>query len=603
MAKPSYTAEEAGAQVIRDGYSWGYTQGDPVTVTYAFRDDRPAYNNTSNVYGTFSQFNSVQIAAATTALELWSDVANITFVPEGTGSAPYGETASILFGNYRANDGAAAFAYLPSPSRTDGHGAQGDVWVNRYYGDFTPYDGNYANLALIHEIGHAIGLGHPGDYDAMAGVSITYSNSAEYVQDTRQYSVMSYFDAGYTGADHGGVYASTPLMHDIVALQMLYGANYDTRSGDTTYGFGSNAGAAYALNGMYDVAVFSVWDGGGEDTFDFSGYDVAQLIDLREGSFSDVGGLTRNVSIAPGAIVENAIGGSGSDTIYGNDAANYIHGGAGKDAIRGGAGNDILDGSYGKDWIFGGAGDDTIFGGNGCNFLAGNAGDDTITGGIHNEKIKGGDDNDTIYGGAGKDEIYGGAGNDILDGSLGKDWIYGGDGDDTIIGGNGYNFLFGNAGDDTITGGVHAEIIKGGAGDDRIYGGGGNDLIRGGDGNDMITGGLHLDVISGGSGADTFVFEDVMDSSPGSMRDAIQDFGDGADLIDLQLIDANTQIDGDQAFTWIGQSAFSGTAGELRYRTPGSFAVIQADVDGDGRPDLAIQLSNLSVLNSDDFLL
>ena len=74
---------------------------------------------------------------------------------------------------------------------------------------------------------------------------------------------------------------------------------------------------------------------------DFSGYGQAQKIDLGQGNFSDVGGLKANVSIAVGAVIENAIGGSGADTILGNASDNRLTGGAGNDTLNGGAGNDV----------------------------------------------------------------------------------------------------------------------------------------------------------------------------------------------------------------------------------------------------------------------
>jgi hypothetical protein len=166
------------------------------------------------------------------------------------------------------------------------------------------------------------------------------------VEDTQQYSVMSYFSASNTGANHvvpslGEIAPMTPMIDDIGALQRLYGANLSTRTGDTTYGFNSNADrSVFHLDGSSLPPVFSVWDAGGNDTFDFSGYAMSQLIDLRDGDFSDVGGLTRNVSIAVGAVIENAIGGSGSDTLIGNSANNVLKGGGGNDTIDGGAGID-----------------------------------------------------------------------------------------------------------------------------------------------------------------------------------------------------------------------------------------------------------------------
>ena len=69
-----------------------------------------------------------------------------------------------------------------------------------------------------------------------------------------------------------------------------------------------------------------MWDAGGKDTFDFSGYSEDQRIRLGDGQFSDVGGLTKNVAIAQGATIENAKGGSGDDHVIGNAVANHLYG-------------------------------------------------------------------------------------------------------------------------------------------------------------------------------------------------------------------------------------------------------------------------------------
>ncbi len=58
------------------------------------------------------------------------------------------------------------------------------------------------------------------------------------------------------------------------------------------------------------------------------GYTANQRINLNEKSFSDVGGLKGNASIAAGVTIENAIGGSGNDVIVGNAANNVLKGGA-----------------------------------------------------------------------------------------------------------------------------------------------------------------------------------------------------------------------------------------------------------------------------------
>ena len=93
----------------------------------------------------------------------------------------------------------------------------------------------------------------------------------------------------------------------------------DTRTGNTIYGFGSNADRPWfsAANASSPM-IFCAWDAGGRDTFNFAGYAQNQRIDLGQGQFSNVGALIGNVSVAFGAVIEDAIGGSGHDTVIGN---------------------------------------------------------------------------------------------------------------------------------------------------------------------------------------------------------------------------------------------------------------------------------------------
>jgi Ca2+-binding RTX toxin-like protein len=128
-------------------------------------------------------------------------------------------------------------------------------------------------------------------------------------------------------------------MADILAVQNLYGVA-STRAGDTVYGFGSTAGAIYDFSTYSSAPALTLYDSGGADTLNVSGYSQNQLIDLRGGSFSNIGGLIGNIGIYTTSVIETAVGGSGSDTIYGNDANNTLRGNAGNDTIDGGLGLD-----------------------------------------------------------------------------------------------------------------------------------------------------------------------------------------------------------------------------------------------------------------------
>ena len=187
---------------------------------------------------------------------------------------------------------------------------------------------------------------------------------------------MSYFDAdeGEPSTDHYGQsgqwrYAAAPMLHDIAALQAAYGADTTTRTGNTTYGFNSNSGRAIFDFTQNVDPIIAIWDAGGIDTIDASGYSTNQYIDLNPGSYSNVGFLTGNLAIAYGALIENAKGGSGGDTLVGNAVGNALHGNGGGDTFYGLAGNDIL---------FGGSGNDVLCGGTGADQLTGGVGADTF---------------------------------------------------------------------------------------------------------------------------------------------------------------------------------------------------------------------------------
>jgi serralysin len=526
--KPSLDPLDAGAQITRSNGSWASGLGQAATVTFAFRDSFAGALPTDT--SGHNAFSAAQISATLLALAAWSDVANITFQRVTDGGTEYSESATILFANYTSGQsGAAAFAYLPvgRPGDTSAGSFAGDVWINSSLSYNTnPVMQAYGQQVLLHEIGHAIGLSHPAAYNAGAGVSITYSANAIYFEDSRQYTVMSYFSETNTGAAFGGRYSAVPLLDDIAAAQRLYGANTTTRTGDTVYGFNSNAGQPwFHASNSSSALIFAVWDAGGNDTFDFSGYSVAQTIDLRQGAFSSVGGLTGNVAIAIGAVIENVIGGTGADTIRGNSANNLIRGNGGNDQIDGGLGSDTV--------VFSGAranytvtwnGQVGTVTGMGQTVTVSNVeflqfSDTTIaaapTGGLlvggdyTNETINGTAFGDTIGGLGGDDVIHGLAGADMLDGGSGNDVLNGGDGDDILIGGRGNDALNGGAGHDVadyagatsgVTVNLATGLASGGAGSDTLSS---IEEVRGSAHADTLTGDANANILRGGGGIDT----------------------------------------------------------------------------------------------------
>jgi len=358
---PQFSWEEAAIQISRTGASWSTAFNTPAVVTYAYRSTAPGTmpDGTSG----FSRFNAAQITAAEACLAAWASVANIVFqrVNDGDG---YSNNATMLFANYSSGQaGAAAFAYRPQDGVRDASHAEGDVWVNvSQSANANPTIGAHGFYTMLHEIGHAIGLSHPGDYNAAENNNPTYQNDADYFQDSRMFTTMSYFEGTNTGGALA-LYPSLPQIHDIAAAQRLYGVNTNTRTGDTIYGFNSNTGLTqYTLTVSNQPSVFTVWDGGGNDTIDFSGYASNSTIDLRAEAFSSAGPISnRSISIARGVVIENAIGGGGNDTIIGNDAANVLTGNAADDIINGNGGADTLNGGTGADQLFGGDGDDVVF--------------------------------------------------------------------------------------------------------------------------------------------------------------------------------------------------------------------------------------------------
>lgn len=339
-----------GAGALFEPGAWGPGGGEGTTVTYGFRASQAPYVLEGEDLTTFSLLTAPQIDAVNLALTLWSEVSNIEL--QAINPNGYTDDATILFSNYTATSPGGAFAIGPvNQGDRRSESKEGDVWLNlnHVFKEVAPVQGTYSYWVLIHEIGHALGLSHPGPYNA-DNSAITYENSAKFIQDSSQYTVMSYFAGSKTGQFPGKENDSnTPQLFDILAMQNKYGPNMQTRSDDTIYGFESNAGAIYHF-GLNSSPQFSIWDGGGIDTLNASEFSEQQIINLNPNTFSNIGGQIYNISIALNVSIENAVGGSGDDFLYGNALENMIQAGAGDDSIEGSYGDDDIDGGKGIDY-------------------------------------------------------------------------------------------------------------------------------------------------------------------------------------------------------------------------------------------------------------
>ncbi len=226
---------------------------------------------------------------------------------------------------------------------------------------------------LLHEMGHALGLKHPFSEPALpAG------------EDSHKYSVMAY-DAN----PDNGQRSDAMMLYDTYALQDIWGAaGYLT--GNTSY------------TGSRTDTVDTIWDTGGTDTFNAATRTGAVTLDLRQGEFSTFDSYP-DVVIAYGVEIENAKGGSGSDTITGNMLDNLLLGRSGNDTLDSGGGDDRIRGGNGRDELIGRDGRDRLWGQND---------DDTLSGGDGRDVLKGGSGNDTLNGDGGNDRLSGNQGAD-----------------------------------------------------------------------------------------------------------------------------------------------------------------------------------------------
>ena len=340
--KPEATKEEYADYLIKGFWDWLYDwpfEGErswpaDTVVTYSFE-------------GNSGDWTEDQRAGIKYALDSWARVADLSFSP-----ASGNEEGSIVFKADRpnSNDYVAAKNINVSFFGIGSEIQSAEIKFNvnedskfSYSLVDEKYIGGSTIQTVIHEIGHALGLGHGGPYndDVFDGEEVLddtpfFNQYAIFSNDTLQYSTLSYWNADNSGSGHDWFQGAGPLLFDIYAIQQKYGAAI-AEPGNTRYGFFDNDEPDYANSLFLEFdfrhyknnsrkPVVAIWDAGGADVLDLTGYSRPSFVSLEPGDFSSVDGLDDNIAIAYGTWIEDAFGGSGNDTISGNEKPNYLRG-------------------------------------------------------------------------------------------------------------------------------------------------------------------------------------------------------------------------------------------------------------------------------------
>ncbi len=327
--------------IIPYTFAQGYDQNDDPPpprppLPYYYADDSDEANDPYPL-------NDVQQNAIRLALNMIETYIDVDFV-----EVPFDlnvSLATIMFCT-NAQSGSAAYEYGLAPrgggDAEQGIGnIQGDIWYNNTEPTpgfdpraiWTPEEvgpGSFFYTTTIHEVGHALGLKHPfSDPGQTLPLSV----------DLTTWTVMSYTTPGPGQPEfHPDAGSSTYNLWDVEELQLRYNANEDFNPGNTHYFYSTTESRQQTL-----------WDGGGIDTINLTHHSQNETISLREGTFTTLNGVANSLLIAYGAVIENARGGTGNDTIIGNSGRNLLFGNEGNDTIEGDGGNDLIRGGAGND--------------------------------------------------------------------------------------------------------------------------------------------------------------------------------------------------------------------------------------------------------------
>ena len=310
---------------IMFGRTWSNQIGKSIDLSYSFNNSDSAYLSGNSYYTNPSEPGPLFKATVKTALDLVSSYTLLNF-HEVTDTAT---TNGTLRFSLDETPGAGGYGQWPGSTPLGG-----DIILNNTYNwELSANVGSYEYSTISHEIGHTLGLAHPHNGSTTLGIADSAVGSG--AEDSSSYTVMSYTQVQGQNVNQG--FEPSFMLKDIDALQFLYGANNTTNTGDTTYD-----AAFLTPNSVFKK---SIWDAGGTDTLDWSTGTTAANIDLDGGALSFFGGITGVddwdilfmtagegiLGLASDVVIENAIGGSGHDSLRGNTANNTLTGGSGND--------------------------------------------------------------------------------------------------------------------------------------------------------------------------------------------------------------------------------------------------------------------------------
>jgi hypothetical protein len=288
-----------------------------VNLTYSFMGVEPSYLGAMGGTGFAVPSASYQAAVRNILTRLGQET-GLSFTEVADTPAAYGQ---VRFGTSQQNT-TKGYAFTANSANGD---KAGDVWMDV---DSLAQlsEGSEGWQALLHEIGHALGLVHPESNLAAPTVLLSrWNNNA--------YTLMSETQSP------SGLWQSWYGVLDLQALRSLYGSGTATNSAGNSW---------HTFSDRQGLQLGTLSDASGSDTLDLSKLSQGAYVDLTPGAFSSVGvsasggAALNNLFIDSSTVIEDVVGTAYDDVLTGNSANNRFSPGTGNDMIDGAGGFNTL---------------------------------------------------------------------------------------------------------------------------------------------------------------------------------------------------------------------------------------------------------------------